>query len=164
MWRLEAVDEDSPGALRDAARTLMVEYATLPHTVGRWRTVSADLEALPRPFVSPTGVLLVIFDGAAAIGCGALRILEPGVGEVKRMYIRPSARGRGAGEALLQALIDRAEAMGLGHVRLDTAPELVAAQALYRRFGFTPIPRYLESQLPDALCYERAVARDTPPD
>lgn len=139
----------------------MQEYAALPHTAGRWTTVDADLAALPAPFVAPLGTLLVAMRDGDAVGCGALRTIAPGVGEVKRMYVQPSARGQGVGEALLRALIAAAAAMGLERLRLDTAPELRAAQALYRRFGFTPIPRYRDDLLDDALCFERMV-QDTP--
>lgn len=141
----------------EAVRTLMTEYAALPHTAGRWLTMRADLAALPEPFVPPGGALLLAVAGAETLGCGALVTLEPGVGEIKRMYVRPTARGRGVGAALLSALLAQAAAMALGRVRLDTAPELLEAQALYRRFGFVPIPPYRPGLLADALCFERRV-------
>jgi ribosomal protein S18 acetylase RimI-like enzyme len=54
----------------------------------------------------------------------------------------------------LAELLARARALGFGRLRLDTAPELLEAQALYRRFGFAPIPQYRSGLLPDALCFE----------
>ncbi len=138
-----------------AVRTLMAEYAALPHTVGRWLTMQHDLARLPEPFVHPAGALLLATDGSRPLGCGALCTLEPGIAEIKRLYVRPEARGRGVGAALLTALLSQAASLGFARVRLDTAPELTEALALYRRFGFTPIPRYRPEQLPDALCFER---------
>ena len=73
------------------------------------------------------------------------------------MYVRPSARRAGVGSALLQALLDQAERVGYGRVRLDTAPELHAAIAMYERFGFTRIPSYRPSECLSALYFERAL-------
>ena len=154
---IEVVDASAPTGRWEVARTLMREYAALPHTTGRWPTMHADIAALPRPFVAPAGVLLVASAGDEPLGCGALLALAPDIGEVKRMYVRPAARGRGVGEALLRALLAHADSLGFTRVRLDTAPELLAAQALYRRFGFTEIPPYRSGLLPDALCFERPV-------
>lgn len=141
----------------EAVRTLMTEYAALPHTTGRWLTMDADLAALPHPFLPPHGALLLAVADEVPLGCGGLVTLEPGVGEIKRMYVCPAARGRGVGATLLHALLAQAAAMTLERVRLDTAPELLEAQALYRRFGFEPIPPYRAGLLSDALCFERQV-------
>lgn len=157
MAIIDIVDHDSPPTRVVIARTLMGEYAALPHTAGRWTTMDADVAALPHPFVAPAGVLLIASADDEALGCGALIALEPGVGELKRMYVRPDARGRGVGEALLRALLMHAGRLGFDRVRLDTAPELLAAQSLYRRYGFTAIPHYRTGLLPDALCFERPV-------
>lgn len=163
--RFSLLVADTP-PLVHIARTLVSEYAALPHTVGRWPTAAADIAALPTPYVPPTGVLLVALDaeytGApsepVALGCGALVALDtPAVGEIKRVYVRPSARRRGLGEAITRALLQWADTLGFTRVRLDTAPELLAARRLYERLGFTPIPPYKDGLLPDALCFERSV-------
>ncbi|HKO14828.1 MAG TPA: GNAT family N-acetyltransferase [Gemmatimonadaceae bacterium] len=148
------------------ARTLVAEYAALPHTVGRWPTAAADIAALPGPYVPPNGVLLVALEAGQvgeptpeiALGCGALGALStPRVAELKRIYVRPHARGRGLGKAITLALIEWADALGFDRVRLDTAPELMVARALYTQLGFIPIPPYREGLLADAVCMERAV-------
>ncbi|MCC7053206.1 MAG: GNAT family N-acetyltransferase [Gemmatimonadaceae bacterium] len=160
--RIETVPEHGGAPLLAVARALVAEYAALPHTVGRWSNAAADIAALPQPFVAPRGALLVALDDGGALGCGALRHFEPGIVEIKRMYVRPAARGRGVGEALLRALLHRAAHLGYDRVRLDTAPELLAARALYGRLGFEPIPHYQPGLLPDTLCFERVLgARET---
>ncbi|MFL5560793.1 MAG: GNAT family N-acetyltransferase [Gemmatimonadaceae bacterium] len=145
---------------------MVAEYAALPHNAGRWPTPAADIAALPTPYVRPMGVLLVALEAAnvavptpeSALGCGALGAVQhPHVAELKRIYVRPHARGRGIGKAIMVALIEWADSLGFERVRLDTAPELTAALALYRQLGFTPIPPYREGLLPDALCFDRAV-------
>jgi GNAT superfamily N-acetyltransferase/2'-5' RNA ligase len=161
MIRFVAVGTDAPAGQLHDVRMLMSEYAALPHTNGRWPTMREDLAMLPQPFVKPEGVLLLALADGIPVGCGALRVFEPGVGEIKRMYVRPTARGRGVGSQLLTALLAQAAAMGFGRVRLDTAPELTEALALYRRFGFTAIPPYRAGLLADALCFERPVPHVT---
>lgn len=145
---------DTPATIA-LARELMAEYAALPHIAGRWTGIGDELAALPSPYTAPHGAMLLATDGDRAVGCGALRALEPGViGELKRIYVRPEARGRGVGEVITRTLLTYAAAAGYSAVRLDTAPELLAAQALYRRLGFVVIPPYHEEMSADVICFE----------
>ncbi|MBI3769231.1 MAG: winged helix-turn-helix transcriptional regulator [Deltaproteobacteria bacterium] len=93
-------------------------------------------------------VSLVVADGRRPMGCGALREIAPGVGEIKRMWLHPDARGLGLGARLLAAL--EAAARGLGHdeIRLDTNDRLREAIALYEGAGYRPMKRYNDN--PDA--------------
>lgn len=141
----------------ESAKMLMREYAALPHITGRWCSIEEDIAALPQPFVAPVGVLLIATLNGVDVGCGALREWSPGIGELKRMYVRPEARGFGVGATLLTTLLDHARRLGFTRVRLDTAPELQAAIAMYTRYGFTPIPSYHQSQCMDALYFERVL-------
>jgi GNAT superfamily N-acetyltransferase len=72
------------------------------------------------------------------VGMGGLRPLSADEAEIKRMYVRPSARGLGAGRAILVRLIDDACALGYRTIRLDSAPFMHEAHALYRSYGFVP--------------------------
>lgn len=76
-------------------------------------------------------------DGGAALGCVAL-VAMPGYAEVKRLYVRPAARGAGVARALMAALEARARAAGLTLVRLETGDRLAAAVGLYRALGYAP--------------------------
>jgi len=137
----------------------------MPHTNGRWVNAEADIAALPAPYVLPSGVLLIALEDERlnpppemALGCGALIAHEPpSIAQIRRVYVRPGARRRGIGEAITRELISWADTLGFERVRLDTAPELLAARALYEQLGFYPIPHYRAGLLPDALCFERAV-------
>ncbi|WP_199520996.1 GNAT family N-acetyltransferase [Jiangella anatolica] len=93
--------------------------------------------------LGPRGRLLVAVrqssgngDGAVA-GVGALKPVDAGTAEVKRMYVRPSARGQRAGRALLRRLLTDAAALGHREVRLETARFMTEARELYRSLGFT---------------------------
>src|SRR5262245_14100661 len=79
-----------------------------------------------------------------AVGCGAVRMLEPGVGEVKRMYVRPSARRRGVARAILGCLEKSSLALGFHALRLETGTRQPEANALYEAQGYRQIPCFGE--------------------
>jgi ribosomal protein S18 acetylase RimI-like enzyme len=86
--------------------------------------------------------VVVARSGGVPAGCAGLRRLAPGVGELKRLYVRPAARRRGVGIRLLDAVAALARSHGLHTLRLDTRTDLTEARALYARYGFTEIARY----------------------
>jgi GNAT superfamily N-acetyltransferase len=88
------------------------------------------------------GVYLVGWEAGRAVAGGALKRMEPGVAEIKRMYVLPEARRRGHARRLLAALEDAARDLGYGRVRLDTGARQPHARALYEAAGFEPIPDY----------------------
>ncbi len=109
------------------------------------------------------GTFVIAWDGARALGCGAVRrLLEPGLddaGEVKRMYVIPEARGRRIGALILDRLEAEARALGLGRLLLETGDRQVEALALYHRVGFNRIDRfgqYVDSPL--SVCMEKHLA------
>lgn len=102
-------------------------------------------------FEPPQGRLLLAFAQGALAGCAWLHTIGPQVGEIKRMYVRPQYRRQGVGRALVAGLIDQAGQMGCTTLRLDSARFMQDAQALYRAFGFSLIPSYAESEIPEAF-------------
>lgn len=90
------------------------------------------------------GAFLVVYRDGTPVGCGALRVLEPGTAELKRMYVAPTERGRGLGRRLVDALEAEARALGVRRLVLETGIRQEAALALYRATGFEPIPLYGE--------------------
>jgi len=106
MIRLEVIGADASASHIETARVLMREYAALPHVCGRWDTIDADIAALPEPFTAPQGALLIAWQDDEPLACVGLSALEPSIGEVKRMYVRPAARRPGVGAALLKALLE----------------------------------------------------------
>lgn len=137
--RLIVVDPASGPALLMLDRYYGHLAAALPG--GFDPPVPADSDAAQ--FRPPAGVFLVAVDQQdVPLGCGALRHLDAGTAEVKRMYVDPDARGKGVGSRLLRALEDEARRSGRRSVRLDTSAELPAALALYLRSGYASIDRY----------------------
>ncbi|KQY52230.1 helix-turn-helix domain-containing GNAT family N-acetyltransferase [Lysobacter sp. Root494] len=109
------------------------------------RGPSAD----PDELVPPAGVFLLARVDEEAIGCGALKVIEDGIGEIKRMWVSPAARGLGIAQRLLDALEQQAIAMRLHTLRLDTNRTLAEARALYARNGYREIERYNDNPYAD---------------
>ena len=149
--RIEPVPFDHPDAvaLRAAQRAeLTARYGT------------PDSEPGPAPTSADTTVFLLARDAAGeAVGCGALRALGDGIGEVKRMYVVPVRRRTGVAGAVLAALEAEARRRGWSVLKLETGTEQPDAMAFYERHGYRRIPNfghYAGSEL--SVCYERALS------
>ena len=142
------------GSDLDAVRALFRKHGlTVHHHVGT-ECIMADAIALPGPYAPPRGALyLARLDGVAA-GCAALHPLELTIGEVKRVFVRESARRRGVARALMERLLADAARLGYTKLRLGTLDEMAAAQALYRDLGFVSIPSYRKDEV-DTMFFER---------
>lgn len=127
----------------EAARRLLGEYlGEIERRLGRPLEPSEYPDPDPGELEPPGGRLVVAFDGDEPIGCGAVRLVAPGVAELKRMYVAPGARGRGLGRELLAELERTAGELGCHTVRLDTMATMPEAAALYRSAGYAPIEDY----------------------
>jgi ribosomal protein S18 acetylase RimI-like enzyme len=87
-------------------------------------------------------MLVVVDPAGCVVGTAAVRRLELGVGELKRMWLRPSCRGHGLAPRLMDRCLDEARVLGGRVLRLDSEHRLEAAVKLYRRYGFQEIPDY----------------------
>ena len=96
----------------------------------------------PANFIAPSGVFLVVEDEEGPVGCGGIRRLDVARYEVKHVWIRPRARGKGLGRSLLTELERRAAELGATHVVLDTNASQVEAASLYRSAGYVEVEPY----------------------
>lgn len=135
----------------ERARALFREYVKTPGVA----VCAVGFEDELRGLKTFYDLILLAFDGGMAVGCGALRTLEPRVGELKRIYVRPEARGLGVGRELTKALVEQARAMRV--VRLDTLPSMAAAIRVYESLGFRRVGQYASSHPGGAICYELTV-------
>lgn len=143
-------------------KQLFLEYAASIGVDLEYQGFGAELAALPGKYAPPTGELLIGRVNGEAGGCVALRALDRTTLEMKRLYVRASARGMGLGKSLVEAAIvyARASAREQGHaeLRLDTLATMAAAQALYRSLGFVEIPPYGDVYLPGTRFYALALS------
>lgn len=136
--RIVSTRADSPAALACLDAYYAELAAIFPEGFDPARSVSADVaETSP-----PVGAFLLIEYQGRARGCGAVKTMAPGVGEIKRMWLHAELRGRGLGRRLLSALEESARRLGHQLLRLDTAAQLDAAIGLYRAAGYREIPAY----------------------
>jgi GNAT superfamily N-acetyltransferase len=105
-------------------------------------TPTGGSRVAPEDFAAPDGAFFIARDGAEPVGCGGLRRLDDTTGEVKRLFVRRSARGRGAGRALMDAIEARAALLAMTRLRLDTSGDEQAALALFRSRGYREIADY----------------------
>jgi len=138
----------------ELARRLFREYADAIGVDLEYQGFAAELAALPSPYTAPQGALLIAQVDGDTAGCVALRRLDEGTGEMKRLYVRPDYRGSKLGQHLVEAVIGAARDAGYRTLRLDTLPSMVAAQGLYRRLGFEEIAAYNTSHLPGTRFFE----------
>ncbi|WP_428558718.1 MAG: GNAT family N-acetyltransferase [Solidesulfovibrio sp. DCME] len=113
-----------------------------------------ELAGLPGRYAPPGGGLWLAWMEGMPAGCVALRPLETGICEMKRLSVRPAYAGQGLGRKLAEAAVAGARERGYAAIRLDTLESMTAANALYRKLGFGQIAPYCENPLPGALYYE----------
>ncbi len=151
---MKIVPAISPEHLRDV-RKLFEEYAASLSFDLCFQNFQQELDGLPGGHDPPEGGLwLAITDCGEAAGCVALRRLEPGVGEMKRLYVRPEHRGTGLGKRLARTVLEEAAGVGYERIRLDTTPEMAGAIRLYESLGFTRIAPHRPNPIEGALYME----------
>jgi putative acetyltransferase len=139
----------------DAARRLFRAYAEWLEVDLRFQGFGRELAELPGCYAPPAGRLLLASVEGEAVGCAALRPIEPGICEMKRLWVEPGFGGRGIGRTLAETVIEAARAIGYERMRLDTIPaRMPVAQQLYRALGFRDIPPYYHNPLPGVVMLE----------
>jgi putative acetyltransferase len=147
--RREKFDSEAAIALADALEEeLLTTYDGEPGSGG-----------LPAPSIfepANGGAFLVGRIDGQAVACGGVARYDDVTGEIRRMYVVPSVRGRGLSRRVLAALEDEARALGYSFVRLETGNLQAAAVGLYVSAGFEPIPRYGPfANDPKSVCFEK---------
>ena len=133
-------------------RTLFEEYAAWLAVDLCFQGFDEELASLPGAYAPPRGRLYIAGPSDAPYGCIALRPLDDAaIGEVKRLYVRPAARGRRLGESLVLRLMDDARAIGYRELKLDTLEWMNDARKLYERLGFAQCSPYYHNPLPGAV-------------
>lgn len=116
-----------------------------------------ELAELDKSFGPPDGPLLLAASKGNVVGCVGLKRIDEQTSEMKRMFVRPDARGLGIGKLLANAICGEAKALAYRYIVLDTGPKQTEAQSLYRSLGFREIDPYYEmsAALRDWLTFMR---------
>jgi ribosomal protein S18 acetylase RimI-like enzyme len=138
-------------------RTLFEEYGDSLDVDLAFQDFDRELAELPGDYAPPAGRLLLALDDEEAAGCVALRPFEPGVCEMKRLYVRRAHRGTGLGRRLAEAIVDAGREAGYERMRLDTLPTMTAARDLYRSLGFVEIEAYRSNPVHGTTYFELAL-------
>jgi ribosomal protein S18 acetylase RimI-like enzyme len=142
-----------------AVAALFREYADSLGIDLSFQQFEEELASLPGEYAEPRGALLLARVGQVAAGCVALRPLDGGACEMKRLFVRPQFRGLRLGEALARGAIDAAHARGYARIRLDTLPTMASARSLYQQLGFHEIPAYRFNPIEGTTFLERTLTR-----
>jgi len=159
MLRAMPVRRADPTLDLTTVRVLFREYAQSLGFALDFQGFESELATLPGEYAEPGGTILLAHSPEGEPwGVVALRPLDDdGACEMKRMYVRPEARGQGLGRILGEAIVAAARERGYRAMRLDTIDTMTAAIELYRSLGFHEIGAYRFNPLPGALYFEAAL-------
>ena len=121
---------------REEVISIFREYVSSTTVNLGFQEYEAEFVGLPEKYEAPQGRLLLAREGDTVLGCAALRSVDESTCEMKRVYVRPAARGRNLGRLLVEAILSEAKLAGYSRICLDVLPEFTAAQALYESMGF----------------------------
>jgi putative acetyltransferase len=136
------------------ARQLIEQYAASLDLDLSFQNLQHELEHLAGEYSPPTGAFLLAADQAQYLGCVGLRQFAAGVGEIKRLYALPAARGQHIGRLLAESIVKIARQRGYARLLLDTLPSMTRAQSLYTSLGFKPTTAYRFNPVPGAVYME----------
>ena len=159
--RLVVEEADPTGA--PARACLQAYYDELAQRFASGFDVARSRDPDAADMLRPRGVFLLAWSDGLPAGCVGLKGGGDGAAEVKRLWVAPAARGLGLARRLMTAVEDAARELGIAVLRLDTNSALPEAVALYRRTGWTEIPRFNDDPYPDVFFEKRLAPREEAP-
>ena len=128
-------------------RAMLKEYVGWIGLDLAFQEIDAELDGLPGDYAPPLGALLVASDGTLLVGMIGLRPIDDRICEMKRLFVRPEARGRGLARQLIDSILAEARRLKYHEIRLDTLPMMGDAQNLYVAMGFADIEAYYDTPI-----------------
>jgi carbonic anhydrase len=144
-WRIEQIEDDDASRL-EQVRELFREYHEWLGEVVCSIRLAEEIADLPGPYALPEGRLyLATAQDGVPVGCIGVRPHHGSACEIKRLYVRPQARGTGLGSALVSIAIEASRELGYAEAFVTTLPETMpVAAAMYERLGFEPTEPFLD--------------------
>jgi putative acetyltransferase len=138
----------------EEVRNIFIEYSEFLQVDLCFQNFEKELQTLHKVYSPPQGCIILAKQNDVTVGCIALKQIDEGVCEMKRLYVRPVARGKGLGRKLVEELISFARKSSYANMKLDTVSKLKEAISLYRSFGFVETSPYVYNPLSDVLYFE----------
>lgn len=151
---IELKEAQSPSDYAAGAHLFQAYVHTLQLDLS-FQNFATELQTISQQYSRPTGALLLAYHQQQAVGCVALRALEPQTAELKRLFVLPAFQESGIGQRLLAEILHIAQALQYKCVRLDTLATMQPALKLYRRFDFYEIPPYRFNPIEGAIYMEK---------
>jgi putative acetyltransferase len=146
IYMLEIIHATSKEEI-ESIRKLFLEYASTLNFSLCFQNFEKELRELPGFYSIPNGRLLLAYWNNELAGCIALRNIEEGICEMKRLFVRPEYRGKKIGYELTKYIIDESRKIGYKFMRLDTIETMKEAISLYSKLGFYKIKPYSENPI-----------------
>lgn len=157
MIRIKEVDSTEEYLL---AAQLFQEYARYIGVDLAFQNFEEEINDLQKQYFRPEGAVFIAYNSEnCAVGCVGVRKQKESICELKRMYIKPQARGKGLGSLLVQKCIDLGIELGYSKIRLDTLSTMHAAIHVYEKAGFYEIESYRFNPFEEAKFYERELTK-----
>jgi len=150
--------------IKPLVQTLLREYHAMLAIDLEFQSFEKELAGLPSKYVAPRGGIALARVNGEAAGCICWYRFSEETCEIKRLFVRNSFRGHGAGKALLAYAIEQARHAGYQRIWLDSLERLKEAQKLYESFDFRPIPAYNVNPFPDVYYMELDLSTEPPKD
>ncbi|EDV23093.1 Acetyltransferase [Trichoplax sp. H2] len=147
---MEIVNAVIPDDLEEI-RSLFREYENFLEVDICFQGFEEELQTLPGKYAQPKGRLLLARKNDIIAGCVGLRELQPGICEMKRLYVRPKFQGKNLGRKLVKRIIQEAQNIGYTRMRLDSLGKLKAALSLYKSLGFRETRPYYDNPLSNVV-------------
>jgi GNAT superfamily N-acetyltransferase len=138
----------------EEVREIFIEYADFLQVDLCFQDFEKELQTLHKVYNPPSGCIILAKEDEQVLGCIALKPIGEGICEMKRLYVRPNARGKALGKQLVEELIDFAKKVGYKTMKLDTISSLKEAIKLYQSKGFVKTEAYVYNPLSDVLYFE----------
>lgn len=139
-------------------RSLILEYLETLSLDLDFQDIQHELSSLPGKYAEPEGSIVLAKAGSVTCGCVALRRIDKGCCEMKRLFVKPEYRSLGIGKRLVELIIADGIQKKYRCMRLDTLVSMKSAVELYTSYGFYPIEPYIFNPLPGALFFEKRLS------
>ena len=144
----------------EAARQLFTEYAAWLNVDLCFQSFDKELENLESMYVPPHGDLILCMNEGGYIGCVGIRLFSKDIAEMKRLYVKESARHGGIGRALIKEAEKSALAKGYTEIKLDTLNTMKPAVELYRKNGYKETGSYYNNPLEGVVYFSKKLNQD----